>query len=229
MLSVISVTIRIVFAYSTLVMVLAAPALATPVNVVSANSGNCDALAVPSSLHELGLGPASGGPFPFNEEILASDAPTGFGTCSSVVNTLITMTNMSGTDWTNVWYVADPETTVSNFDGLVNGELAFKIDSVGANAPLVFESLVADGIFQAGEVWEFILGDFFNTFGLTASELGSCTGGLPCSVGLVGGASVGDSISTGSIIVANVPEASTALLLGSGLLGLAARRRFGRG
>lgn len=35
--------------------------------------------------------------------------------------------------------------------------LAFKTDSIGANQPLISESLIADNIWQAGEVWEFVL------------------------------------------------------------------------
>ena len=35
------------------------------------------------------------------------------------------MTNTSGIDWIEVWYVSDPETGLGNVDGLVNGEEAF--------------------------------------------------------------------------------------------------------
>ena len=58
-----------------------------------------------------------------------------------------------------LWYVADPETTITNFDGLIgnvglfDAEEAFRIDSVGINRPLVFESLVYNDLFEPGETW----------------------------------------------------------------------------
>ncbi len=204
-------------------LAIAAPALAVPVSVTHNNLGNCDILSVPTNLHELGLGANFEGPFPSNEEIVASDVLIGNDACLSSINTLVTMTNLTGQDWEQVWYVADPETTISNFDGLVNGELAFRIDSVGANTPLVFESLIPDGIFQAGETWEFLIDDYVNALGLSASAFGSCAGGFPCTTGLVGGLSGGDFDSSGSIIV--VPEPTTGLLLVCGLAGWVVQRR----
>ena len=110
---------------STLVFawVLAGSASAVPVSVTHSNlAGPCDPLSVPDNVHELGLGPSSGGPFPTNEEIAASDIPiSGDLACvMSFANPLVTMTNLTGTDWEDVWYVADPETTILNFDGLVS-------------------------------------------------------------------------------------------------------------
>ena len=164
---------------------LAGSASAVPVSVTHTGAG-CDTLSVPANLHELGLGPSSGGPFPTNEEIAAFDVPHPIPTCAITLgNTLVTITNLTGTDWADLWYVADPETSIGNFDGLVNGELAFKIDSVGANAPLVSESLIANGIFEAGETWEFIIDGYTNSLALPASAFGSCAGGPPCTSGLV--------------------------------------------
>ena len=163
-------------------LVLAAPVSAVPVNVTSSDLANCDVLGVPSPLHELGLGPISGGPFPTNEEIVAFDTPTSQFACTGfgALNTLVTMTNLSGQDWEDVWYVSDPETSITNFDGLVNGQEAFKIDFLGVNDSLKFESLIPDGIFQAGETWEFVIDEYINALGLPASALGSCLGGPPC-------------------------------------------------
>lgn len=210
---------------ATLLLAIAAPASAVLVSVSHQNFANCDTLFVPANLDELGHGPSSVGPFPTNEEISSFDVPTGNDACISSFNTLVTMTNLTGTDWQDVWYVADPETSISNFDGLVNGELAFKIDSVGANSPLFFESIAFDGIFQAGEIWEFIIDDYVNTLGLPASAFRSCTPFVfPCVTGLVGILSGGDLESSGSII-ALIPEPSTALLLGGGLLALGWKRK----
>ena len=90
----------------------------------------------------------------------------------------------------------------------------------------MFESLIPDGIFQAGETWEFVIDDYINVLGLLASAFGSCAPMVfPCIGGLVGGASGGDLASSGSIIV--VPEPSTGLLLAVGIaLLVGARRRL---
>ena len=116
---------------STLLLVgltFATTALAVPVSVTSSNSNRCDVLSVPEELHELGLGAGSGGPFPAQEEISASGGGTGLTPCkpsdADPVPSGILITNLTGVDWTEVWYVADPETSFSNFDGLVNGQLA---------------------------------------------------------------------------------------------------------
>ena len=193
-----------------------APASAIPVSVTHTNLPTCDFLAVPPDVDELGDTPA----FPPDERITAIDFFTGAVACPSTdtgsINSLIVMTNITSLDFAEVWYVSDPETSLSNVDGLVNGEEAFRIDSVGVNTPLVFESILADGIFAAGETWEFIIDDYANTLGLAADDF--------FSPGGVGGTSPGGP-SSGSIIAVLVPEPSTALLHALGLLAVAVRRR----
>ena len=103
------------------------------------------------------------------------------------------------------------ETSLTNFDGLVNGMLAFKIDYLGVNRSLIFEDMIMDGIFQPGETWGFIIQDYQNMFGLPPSALGSI--GVP---------SLGDTLSSGSIIA--IPEPATLCLLGLGGLLLRKRR-----
>jgi hypothetical protein len=111
------------------------------------------------------------------------------------------MQNMTNQDWFDVHYVADPETTITNFDGFIgneglgDAEEAFRIDSVGINRPLIYESLNQDNIFQAGEVWEFILQDYnllilpyyFNSIGIASLSSGN------------------NFDSTGSLIASSVP------------------------
>ena len=99
------------------------------------------------------------------------------------------------------------DTRISNFDGWMGegghppGE-AFQIDTVGINRPLVFESMIPDGIFQAGEVWEFILQDYASSWG-GPPELYNSIG--------IGGASLGPQ-STGSIVA--IPEPASMAMIG---------------
>ncbi len=197
-------------------LLLASPAGAVPTSLTSFDTPPCDVLVVPLVVDELGVG------FPPDELISATDSLTNLTACSTAPdhpapNALVTMTNLTPTDFAEVWYVADPETFLTNVDGIAAGMLSFKIDAVGVNMPLVFESILFDGIFAAGETWEFIIQDYANTLGLPPSALASI--GVP---------SAGDFISSGSIIAIPVPEPSTALLLGLGLFGIAVKQRRSR-
>ncbi len=202
------------------VLLVANFAAAVPTEV-DFQDGPQDPLFVPPIVHELGIGASSAqpGPFPPNEEIAAYDEPTDETACiedpqddPSIPNALVTMTNLTGIDWEEVWYVADPETTLTNFDGWVNGQLAFKIDKVGVNTPLVYESKIPDNIFQAGETWKFIIQDYQNSLGGPASALDSI--GVP---------SPGYPPSTGSIIA--IPEPVTIVMLLLGVSGLVRRKK----
>ena len=194
-------------------LALAALAGAIPVSVTSSNLPTCDPLSVPDSVDELGNPPA----FPADEKIGSFAFPAGVVACPSTdtaaQNHVVQMTNMTGTDFREVWYVADPETSLSNVDGFVNGEQAFRIDGVGANAPLMVETIAYDGVFQAGEIWEFIIDDYFNTLGLGPHAL--------ASAGLVGSLSAGDVASSGSIVAIPEPEHPVPSLspIGTALLG----------
>ena len=177
----------------------------------------------PQLVHELGTGAL----FPHEELIQAGDDITDQTACPdppgdnpAIPNALVYMTNLTPTKWTDVWYVADgidpfvpAETSLTNYDGLVNGALAFKIDYYGINRSLVFEDMNPDGIFEPGETWAFIIQDYQNVFGLAPSMLGSP--GVP---------SPGEQfMSSGSIIA--IPEPATLALLGAGVLLLRRRRQ----
>ncbi len=135
----------------------------------------------------------------------------------------VQMQNMTSIDFHNVHYVADPETTLTNDDGLIGNlgmndqQLAFRIDNTGVNTPLVFESIVADNIFQAGEVWEFVIQEFSNSLGGPAAPFDS--------LGIAGN-SGGWPPSTGSIIA--VPEPGTIAIMVIGMGALVIRHRFNR-
>jgi len=204
------------------------PALAVPVVVVSEDLPEQDPLNVNGDYHELGDG------FPADELIVSSDIETNYVPCpiewdpSGPPNIEVTMTNLTPTDWQDVHYVADnPFTNITNYDGLIGNAvlvdtwLAFRIDNIGLNRPLVFESLTADNVFQSGETWKFVIQNFFNVLGTPPAPFGS--------IGIAS-LSSGGLASSGSIIgVTVIPEASTYLLFGLGALGLMVwRRRKGR-
>jgi len=163
--------------------------------------------------------------FPPNELILAYDVtwaghiPCPYGYLGGGA-AQVQIQNLTGRDWYGVYYVGDPETNLSNEDEWV-GQIgfmtskAFKIDSIGENTPLVFESMAPDNVFQNNEIWEFVIQDYFHGLGAPASALDS--------VGIAW-ASLGFPPSSGSII-AVVPEPSSMALMLLGALALLWRRR----
>jgi len=178
-------------------------AFALFVETTITGSGPCDPLFVPPFPDELG----TTAPFISGEEDISSSDTTTFSlTCpptdTGVPNVKVTITNLTPFDFIEVWYVSDDETTISNVDGFVNGEEAFRIDSpasfggCGINCPLIFESITADGIFESTESWDFIIADYANTGGDPPSALGSV--GVPTDPSADG--------SSGSIIAEHEDE-----------------------
>jgi hypothetical protein len=200
-------------------------ARAVPTNVTAFDTPHCDPLIPMNFVHELGDAPV----FPTNELLLSAETITQQSACPShdnplLINTRIRIVNLSGLFWQDMHYVADintattPGTSISNEDGIVNGGQAFRIDTVGVNTPLQFESITANGIFEPGEVWDFIIDDYMHVTGSPATPFDS--------IG-VGGFSAGLP-STGSIIATEVPEPGAlayASVLGAALL---SRRRRAR-
>lgn len=195
---------------------IASPALAVTVVVQSVDTTSQDVLIPHREAHELGTG------FPPSELITASWQYTEYSPCpqnpdnASIPNVEVKIVNMTTVSWSRLVYVADPETSLGNDDGLVNGELAFNIDNLNINRPLVAEiGGVVPLVFEPGETWLFVIQDYQNAIGLPASALGS--------VGLVGSLSRADTLSSGSIIA--VPEPVMISLLALGTLALIRRRR----
>lgn len=187
--------------------------------------GPQDPLVIPEyGLHELGNQLVGAPSFPNDEWITSIWGYTDERSCFEVgnedslqiQNILVSITNMTGVPWFEVWYVADPETSLTNHDGWVNGQPAFKIDNIGLNRPLVSESLKTDLVFEPSETWQFIIQDYQNGFGLPASAFGS--------IG-VGSLSIGDQVSSGSIIAIPAPGAILLGGIGIGLVGWLRRRR----
>ena len=213
------------------------PALAVPTHVLHENLQHCDPLFVPQFVHELGIAPAFT-PFP-DELIDAVSTFTQDPACPPaddplIANRLVVMTNLTGIAWRDVWYVADPPnaaggagTTITNYDGLVDAfpgsatpGQAFQIDTLGINKPLVFESIAANGIFEVGEVWHFIIQDYVNTAApALLPELFNSVG--------VASASAGGPPSSGSIIAVAIPEPNAVAAIGlvTATLGIRRRRR----
>ena len=206
--------------------------LALPVQVAHVDTPQCDMLSIPNEgVHEIG----DAGVFPADEALSALDigiaAP---GPCSalddpSISNPVVDIRNLSGRPWLEVWYVASPETTITNFDGeaddIAFGPLqeAFRIDYMvsdpgGIHHPLISESLTPDGIWEPGESWQFILQDYSNSLSLPPDAINSLG---------VGSASMVDPVgfitSSGSIIGITIPEPGTLALATLALIAIVRR------
>ena len=207
---------------------LAAAAGANPVDGRYFDGPDCDLYGARIATEELGTGPL----FPTDERIEAVATFTNDAAClphdiPGVANALVVMTNLTGRFWNDLFYVGDVETTLTNVDGFATSDeapppgslltFAFRIDSIGVNRPLVFESITADGIFEPGETWHFIIQDYGNALGLPPSALGSLD---------FAGGSVGDPLSSGSIVQFIVPAPGPAALAALGLIAAARRRRL---
>ena len=205
---------------TTVLTTLAAQVSASPVSVTSADlPGHCDVLApLPNIVDELGTSAA----FPADEFITASATFTNTDACPSssspaIPNALLSITNMTVFSFTDLHYVTDPGTGFTNFDGVINGFEAVRLDSVGVNRPLISEvGGVLPMVFEPGETWTVILDDWGNAAGFGAADLGSI--GVPTS-------GPGD-LSTGSIVAIPVPEPASLALLSVGTLAGIRRRRL---
>ncbi len=209
-----------ILAFMVLILTISNTSEAIP-TTVDYFDGPQDPLYVPRNVHELGNRPL----FPDEELILSNfEEYTDHIPCPELddpqmPNAVVSITNLTSESWAEVWYVADPETYLTNHDGWINGELAFKIDNVGLNTPLLFESMNSNLIFEPGETWTFAIQDYLNMFRLSPALFGSTGVGFP---------SAGDQLSTGSIIAIPVPAPGAILLvgIGTGIVGWLRKNRF---
>ena len=199
----------------------------SPTKVVHVDTPQCDPLFIPDNVDEIGdylefpADEALWHNYPSNSPLPACPASD----ISGVADPLVEIRNMTGKAWTEVWYVADDETTLTNFDGAAHQagyphlQESFRIDAVGLNQPLVSESFSNNGIWDIGETWVFILQDYTNLLNLPPDAI--------TSIG-VGSASVSPASgvidSSGSIIA--VPEPASAVLLAPMSLLAITRRRM---
>ncbi|MEO1715894.1 MAG: VPLPA-CTERM sorting domain-containing protein [Planctomycetota bacterium] len=210
-------------ALSTLALNMTGGAVADPISGLYIDTPLCDNHGPLQAVEEFG-NPSAFQPSQwiehsatFTDEVAcsATDDPT-------MPNALVQITNLTNRTLDNLFYVGDPETRFSNVDGNGFGGgtpdiagLAFRIDSVGANQNLIFESGAFNGLFEPGETWQFIVQDYENAIG-TAPD-------LFFSVGMAG-----DSIAinnSSASIVRMVPTPASASLIALGGLAAARRRR----
>jgi hypothetical protein len=200
---------------------------ANPVDGRYIEDPRCDDFGPLIAIEELGNSPL----FATDERIDAAATFTQEAACigepddPGLPNALVVMTNLTGRTWTDLFYVGDVQTLFTNVDGFATSDeapppgsfltLAFRIDALGLNRPLVFESFAADGIFVPGETWHFIIQDYTNTLGLPAGAMGSLD---------FAGGSFADPMSSGSIVQFIVPAPGSAGLAAT-TLALGIRRR----
>jgi hypothetical protein len=197
------------------------PAMANLVNVYTSSDPVQDDWTISGEWDEMGTAPAFVAPELLSSYYVGTES---YDPCPSEkqqgVNVLIEITNLSAFSYRDVYYVADPETDLTNYDewvgnaGLGDARKAFRIDFVGANQPLISESVTVNGIWEPNETWGVVIQDYTNTLGVGPEKFGS--------LGITS-ASAGDLVSSGSILV---PEpASLSLLVLGGLAMLRRRRR----
>lgn len=210
-------------ALSTLGLFVAAGAAADPIDGTYLDLPGCDDHGPLQAVEEFG----DPSVFQPSQWIEHAATITDLSACSMTddptkPNALVQIRNLTSRTLDNLFYVGDPETRFSNVDGEGIGAgtptvagLAFRIDAVGMNKNLIFESGAFNGIFEPGETWQFIVQDYENAAGVAPDQF--------FSVGMAG-----DSIAFGqssASIVRMVPTPGSAALLALGGLAAARRRR----
>jgi len=201
-----------------LVAVSGGPAHAVPGNNPFVEDARCDAIVpAPTMNHELGINP----PFPLGETISVTVSNPGiFGSCASHPNGVppdyqVSITNLSGKSWFDVFFVADAGNAVGNADGTILGGDAFRIDNFGINQPLTGGD-DGDLIFEPNETWTFNVEDWF------------AGAGVPLTFGSIGVGVNSGAGSSASIVANQVPAPAMPLLFGLAALGLLVRNRTRR-
>jgi hypothetical protein len=207
-------------------------AQAVPVNALYTDDPRCDQIPQQSPTHELG----DLATFPQNEAIRMTPTPVTFTICvpnDGLANDwVVDMINLSGQTWRNLFFVCDHNVTVGNADGSMQdltgapGILtdAFKIDGTvtpGVNVNLLSESMIADEIFQPGEIWRFAVSNY-----MAVDSTGAFQSPLNITPGqFAGSTNFPQTPGNCSILASPVPEPGTISLLALGASALLLRRR----
>ena len=201
---------------------MALPASAVPTFVMSADTPPCDVLA-DSDDGTLSTSSAHVPPFPVGEQIVRDRdhhhrdrmrfrRPS---TTRCIDNALVSITNLNAVAFSDLWYVADYDTTLTNIDGTVLDGRSRRSRSTPSapTQPLVFESGWPTASSHPARP---------GTSSSRTTPIPSAS--RPTLLATIGLPSAGLG-SSGSIIALPVPEPTTAALLGLGLLGLALGKR----
>jgi len=205
---------------------------AVPVNALYTDDPRCDQVPNQSPTHELG----DLATFPLNEAIRMTPQHVNFTVCvqdDGLANDyVVDMINLSGQTWKNLFFVCDHNVTVGNADGSMQdltgapGVMtdAFKIDGTvtpGVNINLLTESIIADEIFQPGEVWRFAVSNY-----MAVDSTGAFQQPLNLTPGqFAGSTNFPQTAGNCSILASPVPEPTTMSLLALGASAMLLRRR----
>lgn len=204
----------------------AGQAAAYPVQGIYVDDPTCDNHGALEAVDELGTIV-----FPPDELIDSISTLTDLSACPAeddplIPNSLVRITNLTQRTFTDLFYVGDASTSLSNVDGRGVSSAspafaghAFRIDAIGMNKNLISESGVVDGIFAPGETWSFIVQDYAHPTGLPASAM--------ASLDFAGASDLlpGTTDSTGSIVQFIVPTPSTTALVAASAVVVGIRRR----
>lgn len=203
-------------------------AQAVPVVGQYQEDARCDTLPNQALADELGQVTF----FPLNEAVEVATQATSQNVCAQpdgLANDWnVQIRNLTGVAWKDLFLVVDAGATLGNSDGMIRDAVgaptifadAMRIDSLGINNNLFFESGPVNNIFDVGEVWRFNVSNFNN-----ATAAGGFQPPIFVTPGKFAGSSpLGTTNGNASILATPVPEPATASMLLGAAAALLLRR-----